>query len=427
VAGGKSLLFTSTTEQGDDRWDRADIVLQSLKTGERKTLIHGGSDAHYLPTGHLIYALGGTLFAVPLDVKNGAVRGGSVPVLDGVLRALPNSTAAAHYAISTNGTLVYVPSNDTASVSQRSLALVERNSGKVRLLPLPPQNYSHPRFSPDGKQLVFATQDGRDSIVWIYDLKGDRPPRKLTLAGSNIYPIWNRDGRSITFAWVTAGDWGIFQQLADGTGTAERLTAGQNTPQVVPEAWGPDGRTLLLATLVPGAGTGGIMMLSLDGEKKLKPLLADSPPGLRQGNSAFSPDGRWLAYNSFGNAGASRVFVEPFPPTGSRYELPDGGPSPVWSPDGKQLLYRAAGTGNRIVSVDVQTTNGFTFGKPTTVAVDGFLPGNFTSRDFDISPDGKQFVAALDSSAGQIAKQPNPQINVVLNWFIELQQRVPMK
>src|SRR5262249_1322741 len=162
----------------------------------------------------------------------------------------------------------------------------------------------------------FATQD-RDSIIWVYDLEGDKPPRKLTLAGMNISPIWNRDGRSITFGSGTGRDWGIFQQLADGTGRAERLTMDdQSIPQVWPEAWSPDGRTLLLETAGTGTvGTGRIMMLSLDGEKKLKPLLTDSPPGLRQRNSAFSPDGRWLAYNSMRtpNTGASRVFVEPFP------------------------------------------------------------------------------------------------------------------
>jgi hypothetical protein len=80
------------------------------------------------------------------------------------------------------------------------------------------------------------------------------------------------------------------------------------------------------------------------------------------------------------------------------------------------------------VSVDVQTTSGFTFGRPAPVAIDGLVPtSNMYSRDFDISPDGKQFVAVLEATARTAVKQPNPQINVVLNWFTELQQRVPIK
>jgi Tol biopolymer transport system component len=431
VNGGKSLLFTSTTVQGEDRWDRADIVLQSLKTGERKILIHGGSDAHYLPTGHLVYALGGTLFAVPLDLKKDAVQGGPIPILDGVMRAAQsNNTAAAHYAFSTNGTLVYVPGATSAS-SQRLLALVDRNSGKTLPLSLPPQNYLQPRFSPDGSQLVFVTQDSRDSIVWVYDLKRDKPPRRLTFEGRNAFPIWTRDGRSITFQSDRSGTRGIYQQPADGNGTAERLTTpDQGIPQI-PDSWNSDGRTLLLSSANVTGGTlaGSIMTLSLDGEKKVKPLFAAPSPGVSQFNAAFSPDGRWFAYSSFENIGLAtpRIFVEPFPPTGSKYELPDGGLGPVWSATGKQLLYQVIG-GNRLSAVDVQTAPAFTFGRSTSITIEGLVPvANPTLRSFDISPDGKQFVVVLDSTATQTVKQPNPQINVVLNWFTELQRRVPVK
>jgi serine/threonine-protein kinase len=430
VDGGRSLLFTVATEQGDDRWDRGDIVLQSLKTGQRKVLVHGGSDAHYLPTGHLVYALGGTLFVVPLDLKKGEVRGGPVPVLQGVMRALALNTAAAHYAFSTNGTLAYVPGSGAAGASQRTLALVERNSGKVRPLPLPPQNYLYPRFSPDGNQLAFSTEDGRDTVIWIYDLKSQSPPRRLTFEGRNSYPIWTRDGRSITFQSIRDGDRGIFQQPADGSGKAERLTPAEQSSPPIPEAWTPDGRTLLFSIGGTGVSSRAIMMLSLE-DTKVKGLVTNPPSGFRQANSSLSPDGRWVAYNSNdtlrGNSGF-RVFVEPFPPTGAKYEVPDGSSAPLWSPDGKQLFYGSGGVGgNRIVSVDVKATPGFSFGTPVPVAIEGLVPTSATSREYDISPDGKQFVAVLEASTGQGVKQPNPQINLVLNWFEELKQRVPVE
>src|SRR5262249_15806518 len=159
----------------------------------------GGSDARYLPTGHLVYALGGTLLAVAVDVKKGEVLGGPIPVLEGVMRAQMSNTAAAHYAVSSNGTLAYVPASSAAVASQRTLALVEGNWGKAQVISLPPQNYLHPRFSPDGKQLAFATQDNIQSIIWVYDLKGDKPPRRLTFEGRNSSPIWSRDGRYVAF------------------------------------------------------------------------------------------------------------------------------------------------------------------------------------------------------------------------------------
>jgi Tol biopolymer transport system component len=304
--------------------------------------------------------------------------------------------------------------------------LVDR-MGKSRPLPLPPQFYSHPRFSPDGKQLAYATDDGRDAIIWIYDLKGDSPPRRLTFTGRNLYPIWSSDSRFITFQSSSGGDRGIYHQRADGTGSAERLTTADQSSPHIPDSWSPDGRTLSFSITGTGAMSRVIMTVSLDGDKKPKALLT-APPGLAQGNSEFSPDGRWFAYNSNEPDGrVFHVFVQSFPP-GAKYELPEGNVGPVWTRDGKQLLYNTGVLGNnRPLSVDVRTTPNFTFGRPVSVTIQGLLPSSPNSREYDISPDGKQLIAVLDSAAPITGVQPSPQINVVLNWFKELNQRVPVR
>src|SRR4029453_9223801 len=105
LPGGETLLFTLTTGNTIDRSDKADIVAQSLKTGERKRLLHGGSDARYLPTGHLVYALGGTLFAVAFDAARLEVIGGPVPVVEGVRRSPGTTSGAAQYDVSATGTI----------------------------------------------------------------------------------------------------------------------------------------------------------------------------------------------------------------------------------------------------------------------------------------------------------------------------------
>ena len=87
LPGGEWLLFTLATAATADGWDKAQIVVQSLKSSERKTLVSGGSDGRYLPTGHLVYALGGVLFAVPFDLPRLAVTGGPVPIVEGVKRS----------------------------------------------------------------------------------------------------------------------------------------------------------------------------------------------------------------------------------------------------------------------------------------------------------------------------------------------------
>jgi hypothetical protein len=84
---GHTILFTTATGAGADRWDKGRIVAQTLENGERKTLIEGASDGRYLPTGHIVYAVGGVLFAVPFDPRRLAVTGGPTPVLEGVRRS----------------------------------------------------------------------------------------------------------------------------------------------------------------------------------------------------------------------------------------------------------------------------------------------------------------------------------------------------
>ena len=109
LPGGQHVLFTLATGTAPDRWDKARIVVQSSTSGERKTLIEGGSDARYVPTGHLVYALGGRVFAVAFDVQRLEVKGGPVPMVEGVRRPPAGVTGAANFSVSSTGSLIYIP------------------------------------------------------------------------------------------------------------------------------------------------------------------------------------------------------------------------------------------------------------------------------------------------------------------------------
>ena len=106
-----------TSAGGATRWDEAQIVVQSLESGERRVLWEGGSDARYVSTGHLIYALEDVLFALPFDLASLEVSGGPVPIVEGVRRAnLPiGNTASANYGFSDRGTLIYIPGTGAMS------------------------------------------------------------------------------------------------------------------------------------------------------------------------------------------------------------------------------------------------------------------------------------------------------------------------
>ena len=226
---GQTVLFTLATGAGAERWDKANIVVQSLKSGERKTVIEGGSDARYVQTGHLVYALGGALFAIPFDPRRLQISGTPVPVVEGVRRAIA-TTGTAQFSVAANGSLIYVPGPISTTSGLLELAVVDRK-GMVDVLKLPPGTYDHPRASPDGKRIAFATDDGKDAAIWTYDLSGATSMRRLRFGGRNRFPIWSADGAQIAFQSDRDGDLGIFWQPADGAGTAERLTKAERTPR----------------------------------------------------------------------------------------------------------------------------------------------------------------------------------------------------
>ena len=426
--GGKAVLFTVTTESGPERWDKGQIIVQSLGASDRKVIIEGGSDARYIAaTGHLVYALGGTLLAVPFDAKRLEIRGGPIPVIEHVGRALIGAfqSAAAQFAVSATGSVAYVPGTTAAAAAPKTLALVER-TGIIHRLDLPPQPYVHPRLSPDGRQLVVATDDAKEGVVWVYDLKAGGSLRRLTFGGRNQFPIWSPDGRSITFQSDREGDAGIFRQLADGSGGAERLTKPESGAQHEPEAWSPDGMTLSF-DMVRRANQ-GVWTMATAGDRKPKEFV-DTPLGIEK-HSAFSPNGRWVAYMAGTFAGAmQQVYVQPFPANGAKFQISaeEGGRTPVWSRDGRQLFYHLL-TNNKLVVVDVQTEPSFTISKPTPLPIEGTIHP-VAQRNYDVTPDGKQLLVVLPAANAQkdSARRPTQQINIVLNWFEDLKARVPTK
>ena len=221
----------------------------------------------------------------------------------------------------------------------------------------------------------------------------------------------------------------MYRQPVEG-GAAE-LLAKSETRDVRVESWHPNGKTLsFLQTQDAG---GDIWILPMDGDRKPQPLVKTAE---NERYSTFSPpDGRWFAYiTGAASGGGFQVFVQPFPPTGAKYQITtDGGTNPVWSHDGKQLFYNTvAGTTQttapgKLVAVDIRTQPGFTFRNPVEIPITGAVLGG-TGTNYDVSPDDKQFVVVQSSSSSaDPTRRINSQINVILNWFTELQQRVPVK
>jgi serine/threonine-protein kinase len=418
LPGGQHVLFTVAEGATWSQWDKARIVVESLTSHERKTVFEGGSDARYLPTGHIVYAVGGVLFAIRFDVRRLEVSGGSTPVVEGVRRSAGGDTAVTFFSVSDNGSLIYAPGSLSGSSTGLDVALIDRNAIATPLK-LPPASYEFPRVSPDGQRIVVGTDDRENANVWIYDLSGATSVRRLTNGGRNRVPIWSADGQRVAFQSDREGDLGIFWQPADGSGTAARLTKPDKDTAHVPESWSPDGKRLLFA--VTKGSTNTLWTFSPQ-DNKVVPF-GDVQSAFLP-SASFSPDGRWVAYTVATSTNDISVFVQPFPSTGAKYLIAVAGIHPFWSPDGKDLLYRWRG---QTVAVRVTTQPTFALGTPMPLNGRWRERGPQFERETDITRDGKQLVGVIAGETAAAATTSASQLQVVLNWFEELKARVPAK
>ena len=218
LPGGRAVLFTVTV-QGQPI-DNAQIAVLDLKTGQKKILIRGGSDARYVDTGHLVYAAAGILRAVRFDLGRLEVTSDPVPVVEKV--TMSGTTGVADFVLSQTGTLVYVPGGAGGALA-RTLVWVNRQ-GREEPIKAPLRAYSIPRISPDGTRVALDIRD-RENDIWVWDLKREALTRITFDPGSDQAPVWTPDSRRILFSSPRNGVIAnLYWQAADNTGTVERLT-----------------------------------------------------------------------------------------------------------------------------------------------------------------------------------------------------------
>jgi len=415
---GKTVLFSSY----DQSTRQTRLAVQSLTSGARKVLIDPADQfmvGHYVATGHIVFTKGGTLFAIPFDLKKLEVGANPVPVVQGI--RLANALGEPIFSISGAGSLIYVPGPIGASDASLDLAVSDRN-GTTERLKLPARAFKTPRLSPDGTRVAFGIDDGADANIWIYSLSGATAMNRLTFGGKNEFPVWSPDGQRIAFQSNREGDLAIFSQRADGGGVAERLTKPDKGVAHAPESWSPNGDVILFSA-TQGA-VASLWTFSLR-EKKAEPFAGVQSPDPT--NAVFSPDGRWVAYHvQEPGKNVREVYVQPFPPTGARYQLPISRDNhhPLWSRDGKELYY-IPGPGE-FAAVSFTATPSVAFGNPVRVRFGVNTHAPSVPRQFDITQDGK-LIGEVASGLNQSATPATPQINIVLNWLEERKQRVPVR
>ena len=410
LPGREWVLFTLTSGSSPSRWDDAQIVVESLESRERRVLVQGGSDARYVPTGHLVYALEDVLFAVPFDVDRLEVTGGAVPIVEGVQRAAnpETNTASANYGVTDNGSLAYIQGRENNQ--PRELAIINR-MGVVERLSAPVRRYAYLRFSPDGTRIAVQIYDEQGSNIFVYDISLDRL-RQLTFDGGQV-PLWTPDGTRITYL---AGD-ALWNIASDFAGQLELLSSRSEEWGIAgPYSWSPD------ETVLFWDGIGGVAQLTVseDGQTEHGGLLNEA---YGEGQTSFSQDGKWFSYAT-NETGTFQIYVRPYPIGSGRKQqvTEEGGFNVVWARSGRELFYENAG---QLWALEVETEPTFAWEDPVPLFPAISRSGVRPFVDYDVTSDGQRFVVVVEGTEFD-ESEVRPKINVVLNFSEELKERVPV-
>jgi eukaryotic-like serine/threonine-protein kinase len=388
--------------------ERATIEVLTISTGRRKVLFTGGVFGFYVPSGHLVYAVGEAIRAVPFDLERLEVLGPAVPVVDGVAMNLTDGAAA--FDVSENGTLAYLPVG--SYITERDLVLVDRQGRETRALAAS-DRYDHPRLSPDGERIALDIRSANSAgDIWVFQVGRSGGIRVTSEGGRDFGAEWTPDGEHLIYS-TERPTFDLYRRSADASSPAVPLVTGGFDHYTGGAS--RDGR-LFAYTLSTPNGT-QLWTVPLQGRQ---PPLRYLTNGFNLAHPVLSPDGRWMAYDS-DESGRVEVYVQSYPdPVQKRWKVsPSYGSEPLWTRGGRELVYRS---GDSVLAVEMDLENGES-GTPTLLFAGPYPdnPGFTRPRSYDASADGERFLMTKLPSA-----LPEPRVMVVVNWFDELRAKVPL-
>ena len=264
-----------------------------------------------------------------------------------------------------------------------------------------------PALSRDGRRVVVFRNTGGNVDLWTYDVPRGTWDRVTFDAGDDIFPLWSSDARQLIFS-SRRGTMDLYSMRLDGGPGAERLELSTPQPKF-PTDWSPDDRVVLFNSLGAESGV-DIAALRLDGTHR--PFDVVKTPANEQ-HAQFSPDGRWIAYQS-DKTGGFEIYVRPFPGPGADVRVSsNGGAQPRWNPRGQELFYVAAD--DRLMAVPMVEQSGIPEpGLPTSLFVTtvGSTAPNTNRQQYSVSPDGRGFL--MNSLVDAPGASP---VTVLLNWM----------
>jgi len=416
LRGGKAILYTSGSA---GQFEAGTIVAQTIPNGEPQVVLRDAYFGRYLETGHILFMRHGTLFAERFDADRLEATGPAVQIAEGVAGSA--GTGSAEFAVSRNGTLMYVPSTSNDDV----LSLMDR-SGQATVLRAAPGIWTNPMFSPDGDRLALDISDGAQFNLWVYDLLRDTAT-KLTFDGTNFSrPVWSPDGKLLAFGLRRGGSQNLHWARADGSGEPQRLL--DNPKNQDADSWHPSGK-FLAYTEYTSQTNADLMIVPIDrdetsGVKAGKPFAFLATP-FYESNPMFSPDGRWIAYET-DETGDTEIVVRSFPGPGPKVQISSGGGhSPRWSASKHELLFR--GEDHRIMAASYRVEgDAFRAEKPQIWSPRALPPNVMRPLQrtvFAVHPDGERVALYVPPAP---VRGERDKVVLVFNFVDELKRLVPI-
>jgi Tol biopolymer transport system component len=393
-------------------WSRTSRVGQSsvlyigeLGTLQPKLLMKSETMGTYA-SGRLLFLRGQTLMAQPFDASRMELSGEPQPLAERI--AINGASVRAMFSTSNTGTLIY----QTGEASTGWNLVWRGRDGKQTDGITKTERYLSPQLSPDGARVAVTIFAGGQGVsdIWIFDLARQTSTRFTFGPASQTWPVWSADGKTIFYGSNLKGPNQIYAKVADGSG-AERAVLETAEVVVSPRAVTPDGRYLIYARRAKGEAGYHIWGLPLFGDGKPFAIVQDA---FDEDYPTLSADGKWMAYQS-NESGRKEVYITAFPGGGAKWQVSsNGGSSPKWRKDGKELFFLdLADTFN---SVDVNAAGG----APRLSAPHVLFQAVGIQRDFgpyDVTPDGKKFLV----NSGNLNEGADP-FTLVLNWPAELKK-----
>ncbi len=394
---GDHFLYSSATPAGAE----GKILIGSLSGNQAKELLNVRSNAQYA-NGYIYFCRDNKIVAQPFDEDALEFTGDPIPVTEN-----PTFDAGlfkADFSVSNEGTIVQSSNNSGSSVMSTSILWVDR-AGKEIPGPRHKGDIVEVSLSPDGTILALTEGTAGAQDIWTYDLRRNVRSRLTFDPAPDRYPAWSPDGSTMFFTSMAEGTAQLYQKDAAGIGEAKRLLNGDpNMGDRVSDV-SRDGKYLFFLRWRNGPND-DIYALPLQGERTPMPVVVNS---FDNEFPSVSPDGRWVAYAS-NETGVFQVYVVPFPPTGSRWQITsdqEGAHEPRWTAGGREIVLNSGGM---IVSVPIETRGATLLpGTPRALFESPFSRG---AKKWDVSRDGKIFVGVSTGSA----VRPNDPLLVVMNW-----------